>query len=1031
MGDITSKTDLQISRFGTVTVTPHTDNEAAKPDVNSLDGGDDGERAKRNPRRPAEPHARQHQLLRDSESIRKNIEERITRQSNSLTKDGPITNSNLGASNRPQTAPHAPLQHSAPHSKSHPAKHAPPSPPAFQSRSTIDSASNTSTTAESQNSARQKSDVSTNVRLNSAGRPHEQERDSDDFDQHTESGSSSHRSTTKAKSISSTQESTSSSRRVTINPTETEAQTQTSTKSKPTVSATNEAKNPARQQQLGSSPNTEPGSQTTAARPQPQAPPSHQPEVPTGYQSANVAPDGEPEQAAAHNREQASTKRGSDSRPTPPSRPSFHNAATGEQGHSLGTETGKPTTSSSQQTPQHRAGYALARPPSNELQTSAEFEFETHTTDKQRSAAESPASDEPLGTEAQERVREAAERSTRSSGPTSKPARPAAYAHGTLPQTGQEVEQVEQSQHHASPGQASPEQLDEEAGELQRESPRVSARGSAHPKEISARPAFAATESPRFAPPGAGDDEINEDGLLNTRTGRMRTSGEQGLFTGGEASPARHASQTTTNLSRQLMGAVDDFTTHGQTAKLRMNDLPSAGSGASQVIRNERSDGAGFISARSIVDYLSGSPDGRKLSPEVPRTLELIVAVVGREAARNFVEKHGEQAVTLIEQFIKQAGDRCAAVNPHQPAAFRPDTALEESHTLHLIDQLTSVLQLSKQFDKLEKVGGGIVRQAEAAVISFLCGETLPSGQRPASAAELMAAAELRRDLCAGAFLPAYELHNPFPLTGRARVATEMMELMRTLDAVDRALRELEAGPRSATTKEGGSGTFQAGSASDLASKDLPAVFGHSDNSNGASEGEAEPLGTMPALPGRAGRDEMARFLSSLNVLVKDASGEPLLVAEDKTPLKLDQLLWLSTDQHHALVSRFETNDFPTRLSPLLLYGFDAVYSLIGFDGRTLAAPHFATVQAQINGAEFEWVYGQPPLSEGWTRAMIERLKDSVSTEHNVLGEMLEEALADGRFHTLVMRGIVEQGVAASGSFTAEKWGTEPRLAYL
>ena len=51
---------------------------------------------------------------------------------------------------------------------------------------------------------------------------------------------------------------------------------------------------------------------------------------------------------------------------------------------------------------------------------------------------------------------------------------------------------------------------------------------------------------------------------------------------------------------------------------------------------------------------------------------------------------------------------------------------------------------------------------------------------------------------------------------------------------------------------------------------------------------------------------------------------------------------------------------------------------------------------------------------------MIEFLKDSISFDHNVLGEMLEEALTNSRFHVAVMRGTVEDGTAVNGSFTFE-----------
>jgi hypothetical protein len=57
-------------------------------------------------------------------------------------------------------------------------------------------------------------------------------------------------------------------------------------------------------------------------------------------------------------------------------------------------------------------------------------------------------------------------------------------------------------------------------------------------------------------------------------------------------------------------------------------------------------------------------------------------------------------------------------------------------------------------------------------------------------------------------------------------------------------------------------------------------------------------------------------------------------------------------------------------------------------------------------------------LSESWIRMAIEFLKDSISLDHNVLGEQLEEALTSGRFHLAVMRGTVEDGSAVDGSFS-------------
>ena len=175
-----------------------------------------------------------------------------------------------------------------------------------------------------------------------------------------------------------------------------------------------------------------------------------------------------------------------------------------------------------------------------------------------------------------------------------------------------------------------------------------------------------------------------------------------------------------------------------------------------------------------------------------------------------------------------------------------------------------------------------------------------------------------------------------------------------------------------------------------------------------------------PTLPGRAARMEIPRLVAALGGALVDAEGRAF-VTKDGVPLKLDQLMWLGSlgGVLQGMASGAESS--PVRLSPLLIFGFDAVYSLIGFDGRTLNPPHFAAVQAQVNGSEMEWVYGQPPLSEGWMRALIERLKDSAQAEHNLLGEMLEEALADGRFHAALVGGTVSEGEAQPDTFAVTR----------
>ena len=105
------------------------------------------------------------------------------------------------------------------------------------------------------------------------------------------------------------------------------------------------------------------------------------------------------------------------------------------------------------------------------------------------------------------------------------------------------------------------------------------------------------------------------------------------------------------------------------------------------------------------------------------------------------------------------------------------------------------------------------------------------------------------------------------------------------------------------------------------------------------------------------------------------------------------------------------------RFRPTLAHGFDALYSLIGFDGRSPLAPAFLFVQSEINDAKPDAMLGQVPFTVGWTRALIERLKDSAVAAHSRLGEQLEVALADDCLHSFVLRGAIEDGAPVAGSF--------------
>ena len=89
-----------------------------------------------------------------------------------------------------------------------------------------------------------------------------------------------------------------------------------------------------------------------------------------------------------------------------------------------------------------------------------------------------------------------------------------------------------------------------------------------------------------------------------------------------------------------------------------------------------------------------------------------------------------------------------------------------------------AALRLGTHLDELEHESGGIVRRAAESVRHFLS-----SGAATRSAATL---AELVQDLRSGAFLSTANTTTQFPLTGRARIASEMMAIMRTLDRLER-----------------------------------------------------------------------------------------------------------------------------------------------------------------------------------------------------------------------------------------------------
>lgn len=439
-----------------------------------------------------------------------------------------------------------------------------------------------------------------------------------------------------------------------------------------------------------------------------------------------------------------------------------------------------------------------------------------------------------------------------------------------------------------------------------------------------------------------------------------------------------------------------------------------------------RNDGHGGLNLPSVVAYLRGESTGTQLPRELRQVLDSTSRLLGTDLL-TALERRGpsddKHAVKILEHALARVARTLERVPEAGGSAASNGTPRVFKEA---VGELLAGTLLDKYFRRAETTGGRVVAQAEAALARLLYGNggggrgeegRLPGGFGQTRRPDELPAPhplEVLRDLQAGAFRPAeVSSRSPFPLSGRALVATEMMELMRTLEAVDVLTRELLTAARGGAPAAAPSSLVVEGEEAPLLSL-LRALAG----TPGGVEVLDELLGLLPpTLPGRAARLEIPRLVAALGGALADAEGRAF-VTKDGVPLKLDQLMWLgSLGGVLKTLAGAGADSFPVRLSPLLIYGFDAVYSLIGFDGRTLNPPHFAAVQAQVNGSELEWVYGQAPLSEGWMRALIERLKDSWQADHNLLGEMLEEALTDGRFHAALVGGTVSEGHAAPDTF--------------
>jgi hypothetical protein len=469
----------------------------------------------------------------------------------------------------------------------------------------------------------------------------------------------------------------------------------------------------------------------------------------------------------------------------------------------------------------------------------------------------------------------------------------------------------------------------------------------------------------------------------------------------GNEPPWAHHNRASVNLDTGIQANLGGGSVNGQLRADVTLSQPSSAYPSSQTPNVSVT-----LEASAGTSYLTGQSAGNDLPPMTRQILDQVSQSVGQGAVQDFVSRGGQAANHLVGQIVRQANQSFAQAAT-QPFAQAPVAQ-------HLANELASAVQIVRHFTRLEQTGGSIVQGARDAALNMMSRCFCEGSYAPWTSR--LSAQELLRDLRSGALLYPVDLNNPFPLTGNLRISREMAELLRVLEAIAMNF---------APSKNGA----------------LPYNINLLMQWLGIDEELARLLFLgLPNLPGRVARLEILNLVMALEGLLANRQGFPLLTV-DGQPVRLNHLLWfnpLGGLLNPSLLGLNPLEHVTPSSSTLVVYGFDAVFSLIGFDGRSLKMPHYAAIQAEVNGSKSEGMFGHPPMSEGWMRAIIERLKDAVSVEQNLLGEHLEEALTDGRMHLVLMRGEAENGVAVPDSYDfsladaapSRRFPAKPQLAF-